>query len=74
MVGEEGPELVNFGGGERVYNARDTGRMMDGAGGGVARPVQVTSNFYMNDQLIHSAMETVAGESVINTIVARSGR
>ncbi|MFJ9900248.1 transglycosylase SLT domain-containing protein [Streptomyces sp. NPDC091280] len=28
LVGEKGPELVNFGGGERVYNARQTAEMM----------------------------------------------
>jgi SLT domain-containing protein len=28
MVGERGPELINFGGGERVYNAKDTAGMV----------------------------------------------
>jgi SLT domain-containing protein len=28
LVGERGPELVNFGGGERVYNARQTAEMV----------------------------------------------
>lgn len=28
LVGERGPELVNFGGGERVYNAKQTADMM----------------------------------------------
>jgi SLT domain-containing protein len=27
LVGERGPELINFGGGERVYNARETAAM-----------------------------------------------
>ncbi|RLV10232.1 hypothetical protein CTZ27_03160 [Streptomyces griseocarneus] len=30
MVGEHGPELVNFRGGERVYNDRDTERLVGG--------------------------------------------
>jgi len=30
IVGERGPELVRFRGGERVYNATDTARMMSG--------------------------------------------
>lgn len=30
VVGERGPELVNFGGGERVYNHGDTERMLSG--------------------------------------------
>lgn len=32
IVGEEGPELVEMGGGERVYNARQTRRMLSGSG------------------------------------------
>ena len=32
IVGEEGPELVEMGGGERVYNARQTRRMLAGGG------------------------------------------
>lgn len=32
IVGEEGPELVELGGGERVYNARQTRRMLSGNG------------------------------------------
>ena len=28
MVGEKGPELVNFGGGERVHNARETAELV----------------------------------------------
>lgn len=32
IVGEEGPELVEMGGGERVYNARQTRRMLSGGG------------------------------------------
>jgi phage-related tail protein len=28
MVGERGPELINFGGGERVYSAKDTAGMV----------------------------------------------
>lgn len=32
IVGEQGPELVEMGGGERVYNARQTRRMLSGGG------------------------------------------
>lgn len=35
LVGERGPELVQFGGGEKVYNARKTGEIMSGGGGSV---------------------------------------
>ena len=34
MVGEEGPELVQFGGGERVFTATDTARILAGQAGG----------------------------------------
>lgn len=33
LVGEQGPELVTMSGGERVYNAGDTRRMLAGGGG-----------------------------------------
>lgn len=42
LVGENGPEFVAFGGGERVFNAADTRAMASGrAGGGVSIVVQV---------------------------------
>lgn len=31
LVGEEGPELINFGGGEVVYTADETARILDGS-------------------------------------------
>lgn len=40
-VGESGPELVNFSGGERVYNNRDSERMMTG---GTSRPTTININ------------------------------
>lgn len=39
LVGEKGPELVNFKGGERVYNNGDTSDMLSGG-----RPIAVTVN------------------------------
>jgi SLT domain-containing protein len=39
LVGERGPELVNFSGGERVYNSRETEALMAGS-----RPVYLTIN------------------------------
>ena len=36
LVGEAGPELVNFKGGERVLNARNTQRALEGATSGNA--------------------------------------
>ena len=34
VVGEKGPELVNFGGGEKVYNNTNTTKILQNAGGG----------------------------------------
>lgn len=34
LVGEKGPELVNFGGGEKVYNNTNTTKILQNAGGG----------------------------------------
>lgn len=36
LVGEEGPELVELNGGERIYNARETGKIMANQSAGVA--------------------------------------
>jgi len=77
MVGEEGPELVNFGGGgAKVYDNADTRRMLSdqGAGGGGAgSPVQLTVHTYLNDELIHTAMQSVPGEAVIHNVIKRGG-
>ena len=45
LVGEKGPELVDFKGGERVYNATNTQRMLAGAtSGNVGNTFNVTFN------------------------------
>lgn len=59
LVGEKGPELVDFKGGERVYNATNTQRMLAGATGGNAgntfnvtfNNLQDTSAYAMMSQL-----------------------
>jgi hypothetical protein len=56
IVGEAGPELVQFRGGERVYNNRDTMGMIAGAGTTINQNVtfnnlQDTSAFAMMNQL-----------------------
>ena len=33
VVGEQGPELVRFNGGEQVYNAKETSKILSGNGG-----------------------------------------
>jgi hypothetical protein len=73
MVGEEGPELINFRGGERVYNARDTARLAAGGDRDRAQPVSMTSNVYLDGELILSRLETAEGEARINTVLRRLG-
>lgn len=57
LVGEAGPELVRFRGGEQVYNANDTAKMLNGSGGVgnsfnvVFNNMQDTSAFAMMQQL-----------------------
>ena len=59
LVGEKGPELVDFKGGERVYNATNTQKMLAGATGGNAgntfnvtfNNLQDTSAYAMMSQL-----------------------
>lgn len=73
MVGEEGPELVNFRGGERVYNARDTARLARSGGGDYERPISMTSNVYLDGEVILSRLETPQGEAKIATVLRRIG-
>lgn len=73
MVGEEGPELVRMRGGERVFDARQTDRMTAGAGG-EAQPVQVTSNVYLDGELILSQLDTPRGEAAVARVNRRLGR
>jgi hypothetical protein len=45
-VGEAGPELVSFGGGEKVYTAYESKKMMQGAGQAPGVTVQITGDIY----------------------------
>ena len=74
MVGEAGPELVRMRGGERVFNAGQTDRMTAGGAGGEAQPVQVTSNVYLDGELILSQIDSPRGEAVIARVNRRLGR
>lgn len=75
MVGEAGPELVRMRGGERVYDAGQTERMLGGGASGAApQPVQVTSNVYLDGELILSRLETPEGEAAIARVSRRLGR
>lgn len=50
LVGEEGPELVAFGGGERVYNAQKTRSMLTGESGDGTGVHIGTLNVYPNEK------------------------
>lgn len=69
IVGERGPELVKFNGGERVYNNTDTMRMIAGAGKSnnfnvTFNNLQDTSAFAMMNQL-----KQYNREMAINSII-----
>jgi phage-related tail protein len=72
LVGEQGPELVQMRGGERVYDARQTDRMLGGGESGGA--TQVTSNVYLDGTLILSQIETVEGEQAVGRVMRKLGR
>jgi phage-related protein len=74
MVGEEGPELINFKGGERVYNARDTSRMLSGGGSdGGAAPTQMITQVYLDGEMILQQIDSPQGEAVIARVNRRLG-
>ena len=53
VVGEQGPELVRFNGGEQVYNARETSQILSGNGGNT-----FNVNFYeMKDTSAYTMMK-----------------
>ena len=73
IVGEEGPELVNFRGGERVYDASDTARLARSGEGQAGQPVSVTSNVYLDGEVILSRLETAEGEAKVSSVLRRLG-
>lgn len=72
IVGEQGPELVRMRGGERVYDARQTDRMMSGGGGDATAP-QVTTQVYLDGELILNQIDSPQGEAVIARVNRRLG-
>jgi phage-related protein len=75
LVGEQGPELMRMRGGERVYDARQTDRMMGGAAGAgaAAQPLQATTNVYLDGELILNQIDSPQGEAVIARVNRRLG-
>lgn len=55
LVGEEGPELIDFHGGERVYNANATRDIMNSSGGASVNNWNVTFN-NLNDTSAYTMM------------------
>lgn len=72
IVGEQGPELVRMRGGERVYDARQTDRMMSGGGGDATAP-QVTTQVYLDGEMILNQIDSPQGEAVIARVNRRLG-
>jgi hypothetical protein len=74
VVGEQGPELVNMRGGERVYDARQTDRMMSGGGEAGGQAQQMVTQVYLDGELILNQIDTPQGEAVIARVNRRLGR
>lgn len=74
IVGEQGPELVNMRGGERVYDARQTDRMMNGGAEAGGQPQQLVTQVYLDGELILNQIDTPQGEAVIARVNRRLGR
>jgi phage-related protein len=72
MVGEEGPELVRMRGGERVFDAGQTDRMMQGGNAGGASPTMVTQ-IYLDGEMILEQIDSPQGEAVIARVNRRLG-
>jgi len=73
MVGEEGPELINFKGGERVYNERDTSRMLAGGSEGGGGPTQIINRVYLDGTLILDKLQTMEGELALRDAIGKLG-
>lgn len=69
LVGERGPELVKFSGGERVYNNADSKKMM---GGKEAAPVNVYMSGVMTNDEFWSTVNSVSVGNA-NTAIAQHG-
>lgn len=67
LVGEQGPELVNFPGGSRVYNNSDTKNMMGGA------TVNIYNPSVRNDNDIQSIIDQVKSALGRQTELVRMG-
>jgi tape measure domain-containing protein len=65
LVGERGPELINVSGGERVFNAQDTQRMLNQTNNNQRN---ITNNFTIN------AGQGVSGISIANQVNKEIGR
>lgn len=66
LVGENGPELANFGGGGHVTNNRDTMRLLRGSGGNVSYHIDAreASNPVETEMRIRRALQQVHAQAV----------
>lgn len=72
IVGEEGPELVRMRGGEQVYDARRTDRMLNG-GAGESGPMQIRNQVYLDGTLILDRLDTAEGERALGGVMRKLG-
>lgn len=73
-VGEEGPELLQFGGGERVYDAKASKRMSSSAGNiGFGGPIRLVGQLTLTEDGI-ALIEGVAQEVVDANLVGAARR
>ncbi len=70
LVGEEGPELVNFNGGERVYTAEETKSILNADGGGIS--VTIHQNVTLGSGTTTSMVEEMNDDLVdkIQSVIA----
>lgn len=74
LVGEEGPELAYFGGGEKVYNARDTERILMSAGeGSVRNTITISPTFYISGNEDDTDALEEYSEIVANMVLSKLG-
>ena len=74
LVGENGPELALFGGGEKVYNARDTERILMSAGeGSVRNTITISPTFYISGNEDNTDALEEYSEIVANMVLSKLG-
>lgn len=71
LVGENGPELVAFRGGERVFNANETTAILNGASGSDSRP-NISLDFHIQGNATGETLQALEeyGEQIVERVLA----